>query len=213
MTFWDKESCFKVAKKYNTRTSLKKGNGSVYQWLIRNKLLDAACTHMATKRVKKWTKKTAFMCAAKYTDSVEFRNEKGGCEVWLRTNSLYHEATKHFIERDLTKKFKEIKNKPGLYFLYDGDESVYIGKSETNLARRLEKHKSLQDKEFDTIKAYVVNNLADIQLAELYLIHRHTPKYNIDSNSGVFPTLVIDNIDSIIEEYYHYTYDGESFVS
>lgn len=53
----------------------------------------------------------------------------------------------------------------------------------------------------------------DIQLAELYLIHRHSPKYNKDSNSGHSPTLSIDNLDSIIAEQYHYTYDGESLVS
>ena len=212
-TFWDKESCFQVAKEYGTRTELKIANGTVYQWLIRNKLLEDACTHMALKRVKKWSKESAFTCTMQYTDSIKFRDEKGGCEMWLRNNNLYHEATSHFIPRDATKKFKEIKGKSGLYFLYDGDEVVYIGKSETSISRRLEKHKSLHDKEFDTVKAYIITNMADIQLAELYLIHRHSPKYNRDSNSGDIPTLHIDNLDNVILTQYHYTYDGESFVS
>lgn len=213
LTFWDKNSSFKVAKEYTTRTALKKGNGAVYQWLHRNKLIDEACCHMYSKRVVKWTKDTSFLCASQYTDSVKFRSEKGGCEMWLRNKGLYYDATAHFIKRDQTRKFKEIKDKPGLYFLYDKEEVVYVGKSEVNLARRLEKHKALQDKEFDTIKAYVITNLADIQLAELYLIHQHSPRYNKDSNSGHTPTLAINNLDSIITEQYHYTYDGESFVS
>lgn len=213
LKMWDKDSCFQVAKEYKTRTALKKGNGAVYQWLRRNKLVDEACAHMELKRVPKWTKDSAFLRASKYTNSVKFRNENGGCEAWLRHNNLYHEATSHFIQRDTTRKFKEIKGKSGVYFLYNKSEIVYIGKSETNLARRIERHKTLKDKEFDTIKAYIITNMADIQLAELYLIHKYTPKYNKDSNSGDIPTLLISNLHTIMTEYYHYEYDGESFVS
>lgn len=213
LTFWDKDSCFAVAAEYESRTDLKNGNGAVYQWLIRNSLLAEACKHMSLKKVAKWTKDAAFLCASKYSDSVQFSHEKGGCAMWLRSNKLYHVATAHFIVRDMTKKFKEIKGKSGIYLLYFKEDVVYIGKSETNIARRLERHKSIGDKEFDSIKAFVIDNMADIQLAELYLIHRHIPKYNKDSNSGDKPTLRIDNIDSIIIEQYHYMYDGESFVS
>lgn len=88
-------------------------------------------------------------------------------------------------------------NRAGIYFLYNEDEVVYIGKSSTSMSMRLISH-SLKDWEYTHIHVYCVDNLADIDIAEMYFINLHTPKYNTDCKRVVKPTLELLGLNAII---------------
>lgn len=91
---------------------------------------------------------------------------------------------------------KELYNLKGLYFLYDFDEIVYIGKSSRCMHQRVSAHR--RDKTFNKVVAYVINNEADRNIAELYLINKHNPKYNKDGITQNPTNILISNLDDII---------------
>lgn len=64
-----------------------------------------------------------------------------------------------------------------VYFLFSGDELVYIGQSQDVYARARH-HYTRRDKEFDTW-AFIEVRLPNLLSAERSLIQRYRPKYNI----------------------------------
>lgn len=69
----------------------------------------------------------------------------------------------------------DIKPKQGCYFLYDGDEIVYIGLS-NNIDKRVQQH--TRTKHFDLVKYIPVDNYIYANLVESYYIDLLEPKYN-----------------------------------
>lgn len=72
--------------------------------------------------------------------------------------------------------------KPCIYFLFQGDELVYIGQSQKNPLSRIERHK--KTKEFDSVKVLIFED-TELTLSdcERILINMNLPKYNIDNIS------------------------------
>lgn len=82
----------------------------------------------------------------------------------------------------------------GVYFLYDGDELVYIGESD-NLYRRIGQHIAEGKKKFDRFSIY---ETIDRKRLEGFLIDALKPKYNISRGANydfhmddIFPTASI----------------------
>jgi hypothetical protein len=75
------------------------------------------------------------------------------------------------LDRVITPKFVV-----GIYFLYDNNELVYIGKS-TNIHIRINTHR--KNKQFDS---YSILKCCedDLKIYERILINKYLPKYNID---------------------------------
>lgn len=63
-----------------------------------------------------------------------------------------------------------------VYFLFDKDELVYIGKT-INIHQRVYQHKST--KTFDSY-SFIESNFDDYEFLERIYINIHKPKYNID---------------------------------
>lgn len=73
--------------------------------------------------------------------------------------------------------FRDADRLQGLYFLYLGDDLVYIGKS-NNIRGRLIQHIDAGDKDFDSWSYFEMDVPSCIQ-AERELIQRFRPKYNL----------------------------------
>jgi len=95
--------------------------------------------------------------------------------------------------------YNKLHNKSGIYFLYDNNELVYIGKATKSIKSRVSSHKSI-GKVYNKVIAYIIESDTDIHVAELYLINLHKPKYNLGDTGEGDMSLKIDNIDSIVEE-------------
>jgi len=97
-------------------------------------------------------------------------------------------------------KLRECYLKRGIYFLYNNDELVYIGKSITDIRKRLKRHIFEETKIFDRVDAYFINSDTDVHLAEVYLINKFSPKYNKNEHGDMPMTLEIQNIDKVVKE-------------
>lgn len=94
----------------------------------------------------------------------------------------------------------------GVYFLYDGDELVYIGESD-NVFRRIGQHIAQNTKSFTRFEVYATK---DRKRLEGFLIRALKPKYNVsygaqpDGNcifDDIFPSLTIQETIRKYEEY------------
>ena len=72
----------------------------------------------------------------------------------------------------------------GVYFLYDGEELVYIGQSD-NIYRRIGQHIYEAEKKFDSFCFYPAGE--ERIILESYLINKFHPKYNLTCGSTVAP--------------------------
>jgi len=87
-------------------------------------------------------------------------------------------------------KIEEIKNKKGLYKLFDENkELIYIGKS-TVLHQRLPT--SIRDKRASYFSYIIFDNEADISILELYLISTLKPKFNSDFKTEDLPSFKLE---------------------
>ena len=68
-------------------------------------------------------------------------------------------------------------NCKGIYFLFDGDELVYIGSSRVNIFQRLKSH--VKDKKWDYFIFYQTRPETDVLGLEYDLIRKLNPKLNI----------------------------------
>ena len=79
----------------------------------------------------------------------------------------------------LTDKYKNIygleKCKLGVYFLFDKEEIVYVGKS-TNIFKRILDHR--RGRKFDSWAYYELNSKLEVSILEFYFIYKLQPKYN-----------------------------------
>lgn len=80
----------------------------------------------------------------------------------------------------------------GIYYLYNKDEVVYIGKS-NKLGKRV--IQSVQGKNVDSYSIVPIPNQADRDILEVYLINKHKPKYNKDCNSSDIPTINLGELE------------------
>ncbi|HAQ64794.1 MAG TPA: hypothetical protein DCR43_02915 [Bacteroidales bacterium] len=77
------------------------------------------------------------------------------------------------------------ENTSGIYFLLDGSEIVYIGRS-NNLRKRFEQHSKEACKTYNRW-FYMFCEKEDLNKTEAYYILRYRPKYNIS-----IPKVVVD---------------------
>lgn len=85
----------------------------------------------------------------------------------------------------------------GVYFLYDGEELVYIGQSD-NIYRRIGQHISEGVKRFDSFCFYEVGE--ERIILESYLISKFQPKYNQTCGSTIAPWCMYDPADDIFPD-------------
>lgn len=88
--------------------------------------------------------------------------------AWI--NNYFNSTEPDFLIQNI------IMHKRVIYFLVDGSEIVYIGKSEVNGIKRPFQHLFL-GKEFETIEIYKVPDDVDIDKLESILILEYRPKY------------------------------------
>lgn len=77
---------------------------------------------------------------------------------------------------DSLESFKVIPHVRGVYFLYNGDDLVYIGSSEVNVYKRIEEHKL--NKEFTHFKILEIQSQMNLHDIEYSLIRHYMPKLN-----------------------------------
>lgn len=94
----------------------------------------------------------------------------------------------------------------GVYFLYDGDELVYIGTTD-NLYRRIGEHIAEGEKVFDRFEFYPTTDRIRL---EGFLIKMFKPKYNLSmgadyvfsrTREDIFPSLSIQEAIDKYDEY------------
>ncbi len=69
-------------------------------------------------------------------------------------------------------------NGPGIYFLFDGEELVYIGKGWNCLLRVAEHTRKESEKVFTSWSYVRIDDEAEYSALEKVLIRKHAPKYN-----------------------------------
>jgi excinuclease UvrABC nuclease subunit len=74
-------------------------------------------------------------------------------------------------------------NCPGVYFLFDGEELVYIGKSWNCFLRVAEHTRKETDKVFTSWSFVPTEYDESLLELEKQLIKEHRPKYNVQHNS------------------------------
>ena len=202
---WTKETLEVEALKYSNRVDFRKSNQSAYDGARYRNILDEICSHMPKHLPRKWTKEELAKEVAKYSSKSDFRKGNKNAYYAVKNQGLLVELLGHFDDEKLklANQFIPIPSKlQGIYILYKGDEITYVGKSTRCMMNRIYKHTSptsVEVKPITKVVAYEINNSADLDVAEVYLINKYQPQYNTESNSGDKLTLVINNIDSIID--------------
>ena len=196
LRYWDEESAAKEALQYIIRKDFMAGSKGAYEYLRTRKLLDKHCTHMVD--VIKWTKEKAFKLASKYTARNKFQRDNQGAYNWLVVNNLRDEAMSHMVSHNEAR-FKGTKGKSGVYTLLNKGVIVYVGRSLTCVNSRLIAHCRDKENDFDEVNVLLISNIADVAILEIYLICRHSPKFNVDSISKHIPTLCINDYDSSVD--------------
>ena len=80
---------------------------------------------------------------------------------------------------DLMQSSKKLEgNCSGLYFLFDGDDLVYIGKGWNCLLRVAEHTRKDSDKVFTSWEYIHIQDKREYSMLERELIQKHAPKYN-----------------------------------
>ena len=137
-----------------------------------------------------------------YKSAEDFRNNNlpkyliAKRKVLLKTLYPEHLCRLPLNYRDPRTILRPYSEKSGIYFLYEKDIIVYIGKSK-NIAQRLLDHRVT--KNYDKVITYNTKTEADMHSIENYLINIHKPKYNTDGLSTDSQlTFEIPNIDEIL---------------
>ena len=104
--------------------------------------------------------------------------------LWRQMKSVGVCSRGHIIPTDLIKfKLQSIETgiRPAVYFLYDGDELVYVGQSR-NVYGRINEHLKDDDKVFDAFAIFSASSceFLDIEQAN---IDYYKPKYNKQGKS------------------------------
>ena len=85
------------------------------------------------------------------------------------------------------KKLQKIRNKSGIYYLWNLDKIVYIGQS-SNMYIRIMEHLIEGIKTFQEISYIESNNITEREVFETLLINKIRPEYNklVIKDSGIF---------------------------
>lgn len=67
---------------------------------------------------------------------------------------------------------------PGIYFLFDGDEVVYVGQSSCNIRGRISDHMGNDSQKPFTHYGWIVLPTEEVQTAEDEAIMRYRPRHN-----------------------------------
>ncbi|MDY0134825.1 MAG: hypothetical protein RBS14_03965 [Atribacterota bacterium] len=82
------------------------------------------------------------------------------------------------VQKMLNESIRLEGNCSGVYFLYDGDELVYIGKGWNCFLRVAEHTRKDSDKKFTSWSYVRIENESEYVALEKQLIKRFSPKYN-----------------------------------
>jgi hypothetical protein len=93
-------------------------------------------------------------------------------EAWRRSR-----GGKYLAIDELRVMAKPLERKCGVYFLFDGDELVYIGQT-TDFDTRIAMHSLRKTKAFDRV-AFIPAEKIDVGQVEAGYIARYKPKYNV----------------------------------
>ena len=74
-------------------------------------------------------------------------------------------------------------NGPGIYFLFDGDDLVYIGKGWNCLLRVAEHTRKNSNKKFTSWNYLKIESEKEYSALEKVLIQKYTPRYNKTFNT------------------------------
>lgn len=89
---------------------------------------------------------------------------------------------------------ESLECKTGLYKLYnEKKELIYLGKSTTSLGSRL--ISSVRERNAEYISYCEIDNIADLNIYEVYLIGKLKPLLNVDCKSDSTPTLELPGLD------------------
>ncbi len=132
----------------------------------------------------------------------ELREKDYGVYCYIKKNKhLKLSAYNHMTTLRKKQKYQiPKKHNKGLYFLFQDDVIVYVGKSITNITNRLNTHTT--DKKFNYIEIYSMTNESDIAIMEMYFIVKHKPIYNKESQSIDITTIVIPNFEKMYTNKY-----------
>lgn len=86
-----------------------------------------------------------------------------------------------FAEYEKVLKTFSLKPKKGIYFLYDGDEIVYIGMA-IDIPTRINVHRQQKKYKFNSAKYLLIENSKDRAKLERKFIKEFRPKFNIFDN-------------------------------
>jgi len=148
-----------------------------------------------------WSEERILEEALKYGTRSDFRENAQGaysraCQIGITEKACSH-MTNNRLKGDFDLgPYVEIS---GIYFLIQGDDIVYIGKSNDCMVERIRDH--YKDKSFNEVRMYPMIKLADIFILETFLITTIKPKYNIEFMSSDTPTVEILNIDDVMPDY------------
>ena len=194
-----------LAQPFKTRNEFKIAYRREYNKVIKTEnWRDIVFEHMEwvagrNKDRQKITKEEALSIALEFNTIRDLRKKDYGTYDYIKRNNLREVAFSHMKILKQPSKFKiKAKHNKGLYFLYSNNKVVYIGKSTLNITRRLIAHS--EDKTFDRVEVFCMENDSDISIMEIYFISKYKPKYNVESNSNDYPTIVISNFEQM---YYH----------
>lgn len=92
-----------------------------------------------------------------------------------------------------------LKNKSGLYFLYDNHKELkYIGRSIDLSSRILS---SMNERKLYTFRYCLIENKSDVNILEVYAISLFKPERNSDCVTQDYPTIKMDIPE--LSEFYH----------
>ena len=97
--YWTKERCGEIAKKYRTKSDLKRNNNGVYCAAYKNGWLDEICSHMEPGKRGSvwWTKESCEKIAKKYKTKSEFKEGNMGAYNSAYKRGWLDEICKHMI--------------------------------------------------------------------------------------------------------------------
>lgn len=161
-------------------------------------IFEEVTSHMTRSTVKPFTRENLAALAKEFEYLKDFRTECRAAYAAVCRLGILKEVTGSLKKQPSTSPIYSVKGLKGLYILYDGIDIVYVGKSIKDVSIRIERH--LNDKQFTKAVVYVIDSDADIHVAELYLINKYKPRYNVDCLGESVLTLNIDNLNDIITE-------------
>jgi hypothetical protein len=198
--YWTESRIREVAKDYKFISDLQRDySGAAHA--LKNRYRHLKSELFPTFKKLVWTEERLASEALKYNSKSDFRNAQLGAYSRACQLGIVNKICAHMVNSRVKGGFDlgpyiEIS---GIYFLINGDEVVYIGKSDECVVERIRGH--YKDKDFDEVRIYPIIKVSDIYILEAFLITSIKPKYNIEFISEDAPSVVISNIDDILTDY------------